>query len=360
MLKIIHAADLHLDSPFSGLPPELAALRRGEQRLLLDDLLALTVKEQADLVLLPGDLLDGERVYKNTAQALARTLGQMPCPVFIAPGNHDPFTADSVYATVEFPENVHIFSGEVEKVSLPEKNCVVYGFGYPTAHVDASPLEALRVEEGEDTVKLMCLHADLTPGSPYCSITPAAIAQSGLTYLALGHIHGHSGLQIAGETFYAYPGCPEGRGFDETGEKGVLVLQVEPRRVESRFVPLCRRRYERLKVDVTGRDPLSAVLAALSGDTTLHFYRIALTGESEGVDMAALKAALSPRFAALDLRDETRLPADLWAKRGTDDLTGQFLEKMYQLCQLQPDNDTLLLAARFGLAALEGGEDVAP
>ena len=44
MLKIIHAADLHLDSPFSGLPPELAALRRGEQRLLLDDLLALTVK----------------------------------------------------------------------------------------------------------------------------------------------------------------------------------------------------------------------------------------------------------------------------------------------------------------------------
>ena len=54
------------------------------------------------------------------------------------------------------------------------------------------------------------------------------------------------------------------------------------------------------------------------------------------------------------------LPTDLWAKRGTDDLTGQFLEKMYQLCQLQPDNETLLLAARFGLAALEGGEDVSP
>ena len=54
MLKIIHAADLHLDSPFSGLTPELAALRRGEQRLLLDDLLALTVKEQADLVLRRG------------------------------------------------------------------------------------------------------------------------------------------------------------------------------------------------------------------------------------------------------------------------------------------------------------------
>ena len=360
MLKIIHAADLHLDSPFSGLTPEMAALRRGEQRLLLEDLLALTVKEQADLVLLSGDLLDAERVYQNTVRALARTLGQMPCPVFIAPGNHDPFTPDSVYATVDFPENVHIFSGEVEKVPLPDKNCVVYGFGYPTAHVDFSPLDELRVEEGADTVKLMCLHADLTPGSPYCPITPDQIANSALTYLALGHIHAHSGLRRSGDTYFAYPGCPEGRGFDETGEKGVLVLSVSPNRVESRFVPLCRRRYEHLRVDVTGKDPLSAVLAALPGDTTPHFYRITLAGECEGADMAALKAALSPRFAALELRDETRLPADLWARRGTDDLTGQFLENMYQLCQLQPDNDMLLLAARFGLAALEGGEDVSP
>ena len=360
MLKIIHAADLHLDSPFSGLTPELAAQRRGEQRLLLEDLLALTVAEQADLVLLAGDLLDSERVYPQTARALARTLGQMPCPVFISPGNHDPFTADSVYATVEFPENVHIFSGEVEKVPLPDKNCVVYGFGFPTAHVETSPLEDLYVEEGGDTVKLMCLHADLTPGSPYGPITPDLVARSGLTYLALGHIHGHTGLHRLGNTYFAYPGCPEGRGFDETGEKGVLVLSASPDRVESRFVPLCRRRYERLSVDVTGQEPLSAVLAALSGDTQPHFYRITLTGESDGVDAAALSAALSPRFAALSLRDETVLPTDLWAKRGTDDLTGQFLEKMYQLCQLQPDNETLRLAARFGLAALEGGEDVSP
>ena len=91
------------------------------------------------------------------------------------------------------------------------------------------------------------------------------------------------------------------------------------------------------------------------GDT----YRITLTGESRGVDMAALKAALTPKFAALTLTDATRLPADLWARRGEDNLTGQFLEKMWQLCSLQPDNDTLQLAARFGLAALEGGEDPA-
>ena len=360
MLKIIHAADFHLDSPFSGLTPEQAAVRRGEQRLLLDDLVALTRREEADLVLLSGDLLDGAHVYRETAQALARALGEMPCPVFIAPGNHDPYTPDSVYATVKFPENVHIFSPSVEKVALPEKNCVVYGYGFGESHVEASPLEGFLVSEGQDTVKLMCLHADLSPNSPYCPITEGQIAASGLTYLALGHIHACSGLRSAGRTCYAYPGCMEGRGFDETGEKGALVVQASPGQVEAAFVPLSRRRYERLTVDVTGKEPLAAVLAALPGHTAPHAYRITLTGESGGVDMAALKAALTPKFAALTLTDATRLPADLWARRGEDNLTGQFLEKMWQLCSLQPDNDTLQLAARFGLAALEGGEDVSP
>ena len=359
MIKIIHAADFHLDSPFSGLSPELAARRRGEQRLLLDDLTALARAEQADLVLLSGDLLDSALVYRETAAALKRALGEMPCPVFIAPGNHDPFHAGSVYAAGDWPENIHIFSGDVEKYELPGKNCVIYGRGFTAEHQEVSPLEGFLVTEGRDTVKLMCLHADLAPNSPYCPITEQQIAASGLTYLALGHIHERSGLRRAGNTFFAYPGCPQGRGFDETGEKGVLVVTAAPGQVESKFVPLCRHRYERLSVDVTGRDPIAAVTAALSADTLPHAYRITLTGESAGVDMAALEGALAPRFAALSLTDATRLPQDLWARRGSDDLTGLFLEEMWRQCQADPNNETLRLAARFGLAALEGGEDAA-
>ena len=89
MLKIIHGADFHLDSPFSGLSPEQAVQRREEQRELLDRLAALARDRQADLVLLAGDLLDSERVYRETALALSRALGAIPCPVFISPGNHD-------------------------------------------------------------------------------------------------------------------------------------------------------------------------------------------------------------------------------------------------------------------------------
>ena len=89
MLKVLHGAAFHLDSPFSGLKPDAAARRRGEQRELLARLTDLAREREADLVLLSGDLLDGDLVFRETVQALARALGEIPCPVFLAPGNHD-------------------------------------------------------------------------------------------------------------------------------------------------------------------------------------------------------------------------------------------------------------------------------
>ena len=110
MVKLIHGADFHLDSPFAGLTPEQAARRRGEQRELLERLGQLARDRGAELVLLAGDLLDGRQTYRETAQALAQSLGSMPCPVLIAPGNHDYFSIKSLYAALEWPDNVHIFT----------------------------------------------------------------------------------------------------------------------------------------------------------------------------------------------------------------------------------------------------------
>ena len=359
MLKIIHGADFHLDSPFSGLTPERAAQRRGEQRALLDRLAQLARERQADLVLLSGDLLDSERLFRETARALSQSLGAIPCPVFLAPGNHDFYSPASPYAALDWPDNVHIFrSGEMEAVPLPELNCTVYGRAFIAPRQEDSPLAGFRAEGAG--LKLGCLHGDTAPNSPYGPITGEEIAGCGLDYLALGHIHQCSGLQRSGGTFWAYPGCPEGRGFDELGEKGVLYLEAEPGNVTAQFVPLCRRRYEILTVDLTGAaDPLSVILEALPRDTGEDVCRILLTGEGETPDLPALERTLSPRFYGLTLIDRTRLPRDLWQRRGESSLTGLFLEEMWQLCQTDPENPAYQLAARFGLAALENGEDAA-
>ena len=159
MIKLIHGADLHLDSPFSGLTPEQAAARRQEQRELLDRLAGLARERGADLLLLSGDLLDSSRTYRETAQALARSLGSLPCPVFLAPGNHDFYGPRSLYAALDWPENVHIFtSGEVRRVEIPGLDCVVYGRAFLGPREDRSPLEGFRAERDGRVQLLSLIH----------------------------------------------------------------------------------------------------------------------------------------------------------------------------------------------------------
>ena len=88
-IRILHAADLHLDSPFEGLPAAKAAQRRQEQRELLKKMANTAEAEQVQLVLLSGDLLDSDSAYTETAEELVRALGSMSVPVIISPGNHD-------------------------------------------------------------------------------------------------------------------------------------------------------------------------------------------------------------------------------------------------------------------------------
>ena len=356
MIKIIHGADFHLDSPFSGLTPDRAIQRRGEQRALLDRLAGLAREKDADLVLLAGDLLDSERVYRETAQALRAALAAIPCPVFIAPGNHDFYSPRSVWAALDWPENVHIFtSSALERVETPEYT--LWGRAFTDAHQDASPLEGLEVPD-DGRLHLACLHGEVDPAGHYGPISRGDIAASGLDYLALGHIHQAAGPQKEGGTFWAYPGCPEGRGFDELGEKGVLYVEAEPGRVAAQFIPLAKYRYEIAAVDITGAaDVLSAIRAAVPEHRESLICRVILTGEGEKPELTALDRALSPEFFGLTLIDRTRLPQDLWARREEDGLVGLFLQAMWDKFQAEPDNPLWQMAARYGLAALEGGEE---
>lgn len=363
-LRILHAADLHLDSPFEGLSAGKAAVRRSEQRELLGRLAALARSEQADLVLLSGDLLDSGRPYFETGEELIRALGRIGAPVFIAPGNHDFYSPQSPYARLKLPENVHVFkSGRIEAVELPELGARVYGAAF-TEDRSGPLLEGFRAERTEGVYGLLCLHGEVgVRESVYDPVTETELAQSGLDYAAFGHIHKASGLKRAGSTWYAWPGCPEGRGFDETGEKSVYLVELEGEACTLRPVSVASRRYERLTVDVSGTDPLLAIHTQLPDDTVRDVYRIVLTGETETApDLNRLQASLAELFFELQLRDETRLRRDVWAGAGEDTLRGLFLAKLRSRYDKAPDEAQRLRieqAARWGLAALDNTEEVA-
>ena len=130
-VRVLHAADLHLDSPFEALPGALAAQRRQEQRALLRSLPETARQYGVEIILLPGDLLDSDSAYGETAKALSEAFEGCGCEVFIAPGNHDYYAPDSPYARLRFPENVHIFrENRLTPIELPALGVRVWGAAF--------------------------------------------------------------------------------------------------------------------------------------------------------------------------------------------------------------------------------------
>ncbi len=355
-LRMIHAADLHLDSPFEALG-EKAAQRRREQRELLFAIAETAREREADLLLLAGDLLDSSSAYAETFQALISAFGGLDCPVFISPGNHDYLSPASPYAKGGLPENIHIFGPGWNCCELPELGARVYGAGY-TDFICPPLLKGFEATREDGIVNIGLLHGDLGAlgGSRYCPISAEEIAASGLDYLALGHQHTYSGLLRFGGTTCAYPGCPEGRGFDECGEKGILYIELEPGSVSGEFIPLARRRYDILELDISGGIP------PMPTGHENDIVRIILTGESDcAPDLAALQREWESAFFSLQLRDRSTLRRELWEGSNQDSLRGLFLRKMrekHDKAATDSEKQKIIQALRWGLAALEGGEAV--
>ena len=347
-MKLLHAADLHLDSAFAGLPEEKAALCRQESRDILRRLVDWANDHAADVMLLAGDLFDSDRLYSQTARTLAMTLGRFRGRIFLAPGNHDFYAPGSGYSAVDWPENVHIFTSRTpQTVLLPEWNASVTGAAF-TAAEERETFAGAAFAGSEEAIRLGVVHGEVTRGeSKYRAISPAEIGKTDLTYLALGHVHRYGGVQRAGTTAYAYPGCLPGRGFDETGDKGFLFGDVTAEGADLEFIPFARRRYQSVTADVR---------QALEGDCGQDICRVLLTGaRREDFSLPALEEELAGLCASLTLTDETYPEEDVWAHCGEDSLRGLFLQDLRERYDAADGErkKQILQAVRFGLAALD-------
>ena len=348
-LKILHSADWHMDSPFGSFGPEQRDALRSAQ-LEIPGRIAGACRDQAcDLVLLAGDIFDGP--FKKPTLALVRdALAECRVPVLIAPGNHDPWGPGSPWEE-SWPDNVCVFPPVLSKLDLPDLQCRVYGAGF--ASMDSPGLlEDFHAEPGA-RYQIGLFHGDPTGASShYNPITAAQVRGSGLTYLALGHIHRLGGLELGG-TVCGWPGCPMGRGWDETGEKGYLIVNLQDG-VGLQPISLDMPRFTQLTVDV-GEDPaasLERVLPASSRD----FFRITLEGYGSP-DLGKLKG-LFPNVPNLELKDQTVKPTEIWDQAGEDTLRGVYFQRLKDAAELaEPEErQRILLAAEISRLLLEGRE----
>lgn len=349
-IKILHTADWHMDAAFASFSDDRRSVLRREQRKLPGRIAEICRQENCDLVLLAGDVFDGNP-SREAVEAVKQGLKECGVPVFVSPGNHDFCGVGSAWLEEIWPENVTVFKGNIESVQIPELNCRVYGAGYQS--MDCPGLLENFAAEGSEKYQIAVLHGDpVTPRSPYCPVTAAQVRSSGLHYLALGHIHKGGSFQ-AGKTLCVWPGCPMGRGWDETGEKGVCVTTLEET-AQTRFYPLNTVRFYNLEADVSGgaEAVLDGVLPAADPE---NYYRITLTGEAEAdVDALCRRHA---GVANLFFRDRTVRREDLWADAGSDTFRGVYFRLLREQAAQEP---SAVLAAEISKKILSGREVTLP
>lgn len=349
-LKILHSADWHLDSPFNGFSEKQRQFLKREQRKLSGKITDLCLREDCDMMLLAGDLFDGEP-SRETVEIVKEELARCGVPVLIAPGNHDFYGANSLWQQETWPENVFIFTGDLESVIIQGLQCRIYGAAFQSMDCPGL-LEDFRAQ-GDEKYRVAVLHGDpLQRNSPYNPITNTQVRGSGLNYLALGHVH-KAGAFRSGATMCAWPGCPMGRGWDETGDKGVCIVNVDEE-VSVRAVSVQTVRFYDLTVDVEGNAEaaVEAVLPAASGD---DFYRITLTGTGD-VDLQTLQKRFGG-FPNLQLRDRTEPPVEVWAEADKDSLEGIYFGMLRKALAENPEQaDEIQLAAEISRKLLRGRE----
>lgn len=267
MIKLLHTGDVHLDSPFSGLSADAAEARRRESRAVFTSMMTYA-RGNVDLILIAGDLLDTSYVTQSTAKFLSDEFEKVGCPVFISPGNHDPYSPDGIWSKISLPDNVHVSipmcfrnfpltaSASMFTATLLPQNLSAKARSAPGAVTDRSK------------INLICAHADMaSPISEYAPLSVPMLEHFGADYAALGHIHNAEDyMGSAGRCTYAYCGCPEGRSFDECGEKYALSVEIDKpsdeANVKVRKIQFSQRKYETVTVNADGAVSMGDIITA--------------------------------------------------------------------------------------------------
>lgn len=261
--SFVHAADLHLDTPFSGIGQLSARAAETLQDASLDAfdaLVELTLAEEARFLLLAGDLYDGAergiRAQRRLERGLQR-LGERGIATFIVHGNHDPFSGWSAIRT--WPSHVTVFGDQdVTSVTLEAAGLApvtIHGISYRQARMEENLSRRYRRTD-QPGLQIGLLHCEVDATGEAGSYSPCSLddlRSTGMDYWALGHIHRR---QILSQTpWVVYPGNLQGRSPkpSERGPKGAMVVRVEGKTIlEPRFEPLDRIRFETLRLDVAG------------------------------------------------------------------------------------------------------------
>ena len=368
-VKIVHTADLHFDTPFNEVDDKQRAINKEELREVFKNIINFCKEKQVDILLLAGDIFDNLTLNRETIYFLENVFNNIKeTRVFISPGNHDPYNNNSFYKLIKWPENVYIFKDKLEKVYIKELETNVWGAAFNEKYVRESLIRGFSQNNKE--INIMVIHGEISSsseGNEYNPITLKDIKESGMDYIALGHRHNFSGILKEGNTFYSYSGCPQGRGFDETGDKGIIYGYVSKGAVELSFIKTCKRNYEEVYVDISNlfgyEEVIKKILDVIKEeDRKNNLYKIILKGEvSEKfhIEEKVLKSKLVRDFYFCKVVDKTSIALDIKELSKGYSVKSIFVKnllKKLQEAKTDEEKDIIKMALKIGVSSLSEAE----
>lgn len=278
-IKFIHTADLHIDTPFrslSSINRELAERLKNATLRSFEKIVDLCISEQADFLLVSGDIFDSES--KSLAAQLKfvsglQRLSDKGIYTYIICGNHDPL--ESWMKNLALPKKVVRFGSSKVEDAVFERNgkpmVRICGISYRTNKENRDLADKYKLEAPSLPFSIALLHGTVGnpgPHASYCSFRIDDIAKKGFDYWALGHIHKKQIIRRY-DPAVVYPGNPQGRDFGETGDRGCyLVEMTEDSRPEIQFIPTQEIRFEQVDIDLKGISKINDLSGLLENAKT--------------------------------------------------------------------------------------------
>lgn len=364
-MKLIHCADLHLDSKMNAnLDKERAKERKGEILHTFERMVAYASENGASAILIAGDMFDTKNISATTRNTVLFNIKKHPeIRFYYLKGNHD--SDNFLSGLEELPENLKLFGTEWTTYCEADGKITISGIELSAENAGAAYVSLM---PDSKRFNIVMLHGQESEGAAKDKaevINLKELRNKGIDYLALGHIHTYKKERLDARGSYCYPGCLEGRGFDECGEHGFAVLDIdeETGKYTHEFVPFAQRKLYTVNVDVTGCRTTSEMLAAAErelqaegcGESSL--VKLVLKGTVDvecEKDVNYFLSKYKSRFYFVKVDDETALSLDIEDYMLDESLKGEFVRQVMSDAAIAEEDKKIII--RYGLQAIMGEE----
>ena len=359
-MKFVHIADLHFDSPFVNLADKegLGETRRLEQRKIFKKVIEYIKDNNIKYLFISGDLYEHKYIKKTTIEYINNLFKEIPNTlIFISPGNHDPYLKNSYYNKFNWNENVKIFKNKIEKIETENAN--IYGFGFDDFYCTDCGIENLEIEE-KNKINILVIHGTLNGASleekQYNSIKSKTLEEKGFDYVALGHIHKLDYNTYENQRI-VYPGSTASLGFDELGQHGMIVGELDKEKIKLEFIPIDETEFIIQNLDITqinSKEELKEKINELNMEEN-NLIEIYLTGKRNfEIDTYEIKKFITNE-KIIKIKNKTKINYNLEIIAEENTLKGIFVKKMldkYNLLENEEEKSILENSIEIGLESL--------